>query len=225
MSRIQQIEQHIRTVIENFQHPHLKLAHDFKHVDRVRRWALLIAHKERFSDLEVLEATALLHDIGLAYVEHRRDHARVGAERATQFLTEHRLFANSDITMIAEAIRWHSSLSGGGVLGILLRDADMPDLFGAIGIMCAWMSKYALPEYDPVDIKSETWRMSSADFTSRFEDGMGIGSYIVDQINFQIRCFDNLHTVTAKRIAEPLVAFMENYLIQLESEIITDNEA
>ncbi|MEM8534799.1 MAG: HD domain-containing protein [Chloroflexota bacterium] len=224
MSRTQQIEQHVFRVMENFQYPHLKLAHDFKHVDRVRRWALLIAYEERFSDLEIVEATALLHDIGLAYVEHRRDHAQVGAELATQFLTEHHLFAASEITMIAEAIRYHSSLTGGGVLGDLLRDADMLDLFGAVGIMRAWTSKHMLTEYDPVNVKGETWRMSSADFTSRFKNGVGIGSCVVDQINFQVSCFENLQTATAKKIAEPLVAFMQNYLIQLDLEMKLSQE-
>lgn len=219
MSRVQQIEQYVLQVMGNFQYPYLKLAHDFKHVDRVRRWMLLLSHKEGFSDLEVVEATALLHDIGLAYVEHRRDHAQVGAELAAQFLTKQNIFTAPEIVMIAEAIRYHSSLSGGGVLGGLLRDADMLDLFGAVGIMRAWTSKHMLSEYDPVNVKGETWHMSSADFTSRLKDGTGIGSCVVDQINFQISCFENLQTTTAKKMAEPLIVFMQNYLIQLDLEI------
>lgn len=41
----------------------------------------------------------------------------------------------------------------------------------------------------------------------------------VDQMNFQISFFGDLRTATAKRIGEPLVAFMRAYVIQLESEI------
>lgn len=216
--RIDQIEQHVREVMVQVVRPDLRLAHDFTHVDRVRRWACLIAGQEGVADLELVEATALLHDIGLAFVEHRRDHARVGAERAAEFLAARGLFAGDEIAAIAEAIRCHSSLSGGGTLGALLRDADMLDLFGAHGILRACVSKYALPGYDPRAVKGETWGLAAADFSGRFAAGLGIGPCIVDQLNFQISCFDNLHTATAKELAGPLVAFTRAYLEQLEFE-------
>jgi HD superfamily phosphodiesterase len=219
MQRIRLIEHHVREVMAQVSHPDLRLAHDFKHVDRVRGWACTIAHQEGFADGDVVEATALLHDIGLAYVEQRRDHAYVGAERATHFLSTHQLFPAADIIRIADAIRSHSALTGGGILGTILRDADMMELFGAVGIMRALTSKYALPEYDPDNVKGDTWRLSATAFTQRLTSGMGIGSYIVDQLNFQLSCYDNLQTATAKRAAQPLVAFMQAYLVQLEHEI------
>lgn len=121
--------------------------------------------------------------------------------------------------MIADAIRCRSSLSGGGTLGVILRDADMLDLFGAVGLLRAFTSKYVNPEYNPQLIKGETWSMSAGDFTNRFATGVGIGPTIVDQINFQLSCYDNLQTKRAKQIATPLVAFMKAYLVQLEYEI------
>lgn len=224
MQPIQQIEQHVRQVMAQVVRPDLKLAHDFKHVDRVRHWALAIAYQEGFSNLELVEATALLHDIGLAYVEHRRDHAHVGAARATQFLTEKRFFTATEITLLADAIRAHSALSGGGTLGAILRDADMLDLFGAVGIMRAFTSKYALPEYDPRNITSDTWGWTATEFTQRLTSRNGIGPYIVDQLNFQLSCYDNLQTETAKAAAQPLVAFMQAYLHQLKAEIETNTQ-
>ncbi len=223
MHRIQQIEQHVRKVMAQVVRADLKLAHDFKHVDRVRHWALHIAQQQGFAKLELVEATALLHDIGLAYVAHRRDHARVGAERATQFLCANRFFTTPEITLVADAIRAHSSLSGGGTLGTILRDADMLDLFGAVGIMRAFTSKYALAEYDPQNITSDTWGWTAADFTQRLATGNGIGPYIVDQLNFQLSCYDNLQTETAQVAGQPLVAFMRAYLYQLRAEIETNN--
>jgi putative nucleotidyltransferase with HDIG domain len=217
--RIRHIEQHVQTVVASVVAPDLKLAHDFKHVDRVRGWALQIAQSEGFPDLELVEAAALLHDIGLVYVERRSQHAHVGAEIAAGFLQENNLFTAPEITAIAEAIRCHSSLSGGGQLGEILRDADILDLFGAVGLMRAFTSKYAKPEYDPHNVKGETWGMTSDDFTHRFASGLGIGGYIVDQINFQLSCYENLRTETAKRIAKPFVVFIKTYLLQLESEI------
>jgi putative nucleotidyltransferase with HDIG domain len=223
VQKIQQIEQYVRDVMAHVARPDLQLAHDFKHVDRVRGWALIIAEREGGAEREVVEATALLHDIGLAYVEHRRDHARVGAERAAQFLREQQFFRASEIIAIADAIRCHSSLQGGGHLGALLRDADMLDLFGAIGIMRAFTSKYSLPEYDPQNVKGATWNMTALEFTDRFRSGMGMGAYIVDQLNFQLSCYDNLTTTTAKAIAQPLVAFAKAYLVQLDAEVVARN--
>jgi uncharacterized protein len=219
MDKIQFIEQYVHEVMSNFRCPDLRLAHDYKHVDRVRRHALHLARQEGWSDLEIVEAAALLHDIGLAYVEQRSDHAEAGARRGAEFLREHNLFPEETICRIASAIRYHSSLSGGGALGELLRDADMLDIFGAVGLMRGMVSKYMKAEYEPGNVKGKTWGMSSQDFTERFQQGLGTGPTIIDQLNFQISCFDNLHTRTAHEIARPLVAFMRSYIEQLEREI------
>jgi hypothetical protein len=96
------------------------------------------------------------------------------------------------------AIHAHGATTGGGALGAILRDADILDLLGAVGIMRACTSKYNKPEYDPQQIKGETWGMRAEDFTRRFRQGLGIGPYLVDQINFQISCYDNLQTATAR---------------------------
>jgi uncharacterized protein len=197
----------------------LKIAHDFKHVDRVRGWAVRIAEREGFEDLELVEAAALLHDIGLAQVERRNQHAQVGAEIAAQFLREKQLFTDQEVDAIYEAIRCHSSPSGGGKLGEILRDADKLDAMGAVGIMRAFTSKYAKPEYSPYSVKGDTWGKTMQEFEKRFAEGWGIGDYILDQVNFQISFFGELRTETAKRIAEPLVQFMKAYVLQLETEI------
>jgi uncharacterized protein len=221
---IHRIEQHVQLVMASVANPDLWLAHDFKHVDRVRHHALVIAGAEGFADLAMVEAAALLHDIGLAYVEQRSLHATVGADLAAGFLREHALFAAPEIDAIAEAIRCHSSIAGGGPLGAILRDADILDLFGAVGILRACTSKYARPEYDPRDVKGDTWGMAAEGFTRRFGEGLGIGPHIVDQINFQLSCADNLCTAAARQMARPLVAFMRAYLLQLEAEVLGHNQ-
>jgi hypothetical protein len=45
-----------------------------------------------------------------------------------------------------------------------------------------------------------------------------VGS-IIEQVNQQIRYCDGLHTMTAKKIAIPLVKYMKNFVLQLEKEI------
>jgi uncharacterized protein len=193
-------------------------AHDFNHVDRVRRWAIKIAVAEGFSDLDSVQAAALLHDVGLAHA-HRSQHAEVGANIAGKFLTEQAVFTVPQIAEITEAIRQHSSLQVSNKLGEILQDADILDLLGAVGLMRGFNSMGHKPEYDSQNVKGETWGLSSDQFTARFKSGIGVGPYILDQINFQISCAENLHTDSAKLFAKSLVAFMKALMEQLELEI------
>jgi HD superfamily phosphodiesterase len=209
---IQQIEEYVRSLMIG------EIAHDFKHVDRVRAWASYIAQQEQYPHGDLVEAAALLHDIGLVSGERKR-HAEVGAEQAASFLRERQLFTAAEIDEIAHAIRLHTTLGSKMALPAILQDADVLDMLGAVGIMRAFTSKSKQPEYPPQLIKGETWGLNADQFTERFLAGIGVGDYIVDQINFQISCWENLHTETARGLAEPLVAFMKVYLAQLETEI------
>jgi uncharacterized protein len=218
--KIQEIECFVVRTMGEVQNPDLRIAHDFKHVDRVRRWALHIAKDEGYPDLALIEAAALLHDIGLAYVSERSDHGRVGAEVAARFLHERQIFAESEVDAITEAIRCHNAPpGGGGTLGTILREADTLDALGAVGIMRALTSKYYKSEYDPAKVKGETWGLAIGDFEHRFAAGKGVGPTIADQINMQISLYGNLRTEAARQIAEPLVAYMRAYLEQLDHEI------
>ena len=211
---IQQVEGYVKSIMSN------EVAHDFKHVDRVKNWALQIANKEDYEDLEVVEISALMHDIGLTKAEKRNLHGEVGAKMAAKFLTENNLLTQDKIVEICNAIKFHNNnRKGEGKLLKILRDADMMDLFGAVGIMRAFTSKSSKPEYDVADIKGETWQMRAVDFDKRFDGEIGIGNFIIDQINFQISCYDNLSTGSARQFAKPLVEFMTNYIKQLDAEI------
>ena len=195
-----------------------EIAHDFKHVDRVRNWALQIAANEEFDRRDIVQAAALLHDIGLTQAD-RKMHAEIGAVMAKEFLSERNLFPPSEIEEIANAVMYHNSLNQNGTLADIVMDADILDMLGAVGIMRAFTSKHSKPEYDSRNIKGETWGVTNTGFTERFVAGIGIGNYIVDQINFQQSCWGNLRTTTARRMGQPLVEFMKKYLVQLETEI------
>jgi uncharacterized protein len=218
---IQQIEAYVKASMKTVTAPDLRIGHNFKHVDRVRGWALRIARGEGLDDLAPIEAAALLHDIGLTEVavNERKKHGQVGAEIATRYLGKHGHFDKETRARITDAIRYHNTPSGGGPLGAILRDADKLDALGAVGVVRAFTSKYALPPYDPRDVKGTTWHLPMSGFEARFAAGEGIGTTIVDQINFQISFYDDLHTKTASRLGEPLVAFMRAFVIQLESEV------
>jgi len=213
-SKIKQVENYAKKIMKE------EVAHDFKHVDRVRNWALRIAKEEGYHDIEIVEVTALLHDVGLPYVEERRMHGAIGAEMATKFLRERGFFEEETIEEIANAIRYHCSLEDrGGKLPDILRDADSMDALGAVGIMRAFTSKSSKPEYEPGNVRGDTWGVSSRGFDERLDSKMEVGDYIIDQINFQISLYDDLSTETARRLAKPLVEFMKDYVIQLQREI------
>ena len=216
---IHRIVDYVRRMMAGVAGSDLAIGHDFKHVDRVWRWALVVARGEGFADLEILESAALLHDIGLAHVEERSQHAAVGAEVAAQFLQEEGLFSEEEREAIVDAVRHHNALGDLRPLATLVRDADILDMLGAVGVMRAFTSKYHLPEYDPRNVKGETWEMTARDVDRRFAEGKGVGAHIVDQINFQASCYESLRTATAKQIGGPLVACMRRFLVQLESEI------
>ena len=213
-SKVEQVEDYTRETLTK------EVAHDFKHVDRVRNWALRIAEDEGYEDKDVVEVTALLHDIGLAHTEKRSKHAEVGAEVAVKYLRENRFFSEETVEEIVNAIRYHSSREdGGGKLVAILKDADTLDALGAVGIMRAFTSKSWKPEYEEGSVKGETWGLSARGFDGRIDSEREVGYYVIDQINFQISYYENLRTETAKRLAEPLVEFMREYVLQMEREI------
>ncbi len=202
------------------------VAHDFKHADRVRNWALCIARGEGYDRPDMVEAAALLHDIGLqpqdrhtSMAGERRTHAERGADMAAAFLTDNRLFEQDEIAQITDAIRQHNSPGEGPPLLDILCDGDAMDMLGAVGLMRAFTSKAMLPEYDPQQVKGQTWGQTAPDLRRRKVDGHGVGPCIVDQINLQIAVGDDLRTATARRLARPLVQFMRDFMLQLESEI------
>jgi HD superfamily phosphodiesterase len=215
----------------------LVIAHDFKHVDRVRNWALLITSKESFPKPELIELTALLHDIGLTKISHaseRKEHGTSGAEMAEVFLRDNSNLSGDDIFLITDAIRYHSlspliiakhlqNLGEKGKLLEIINDADLMDALGAVGIMRAFTSKYSLLAYDTANVKGMAWGLSDDECREKF-DGNPSGAIapintIIDQINQQIRYYDSLHTMTAKSVGQPLVNFMKDFVIQLEREI------
>jgi putative nucleotidyltransferase with HDIG domain len=212
-NRIEQIEEYVKAVLP------VNSVHDYEHINRVRNWALVIAHEEIYEKPDLVEAVALLHDIGYSYVDEA-DHGQIGAEKAREYLLENGNFNEKEINEIVNAIRHHSSNRGGeGILLDILRDADMLDGLGAFGILRCIKPMASDPDYNPKNIKGETWGMGVKDFNERMDSDKGAGEYIVDHLNFQISWYGNLATDTARRFAKPLVAFLKKYVLQLESEV------
>jgi uncharacterized protein len=199
---------------------HGNSVHNYGHINRVRSWAVVIARKEGYKKPELVEAAALLHDIGYSYADER-NHGQVGAEKAREYLQETGSFTAGEIDEIVHAIGHHSSNRGGeGMLLDILRDADMLDGLGAFGILRCIKPMASDPDYDPENIKGDTWEMGVKSFNERMDSGRGAGKYIVDHLNFQISWFGNMATETARKHARPLIEFMKTYIQQLESEVL-----
>jgi HD superfamily phosphodiesterase len=219
-SGIEQIEAYAEQMMTGpFVVEAFRIAHEMPHVRRVYAHALRLAQAEGYPHQERVAAAALLHDIGLPVVEKRSDHPRVGAELAARFLQENELFASDEIAEICEAIVYHGRLDGDTPLSHILRDADILDLLGSVGIMRAFTSKAHLPVYDPAYPRGETWGMSADDFTARFQASVGIGPTIMDQINFGMSCYENLSTETAREWGRPLRDTMRQFVIQFAGEV------
>ena len=116
-STIIEIERFVRPLMNSV------IAHDYKHVDRVRVWAKKLAITEGYVLTDEVEAAALLHDIGLSKDTGRR-HAEFSVEMAFPFLHQQAAFGAPSIDRIVDAIRHHSSLNGTGKLYEILQDAD-----------------------------------------------------------------------------------------------------
>ena len=111
-------------------------AHSYEHTLRVRQLCLLIGDKEG-GDAEVLEAAALLHDIGRPEEEVTGEsHAKVGANMAVAFLAT-TSFPNEKLSQVANAIRSHrfsENETPESLEGEILSDADKLDAMGALGL-------------------------------------------------------------------------------------------
>ncbi len=114
----------------------------FGHQPRLYRLTRLVGERQRYDD-DVVYAAAWLHDLGV-FIGHRPeelaalaawDHVRYAMEQAPAVLR--RLgFPEQKIPAVVEAIRTHQAEADPqSVEGIVLRDADILEQLGAIGIL------------------------------------------------------------------------------------------
>jgi uncharacterized protein len=187
-------------------------AHDFAHAERVTANARLLGAAEG-ADLDILLPAALLHEL-FNYPKNHPESSRSGevcAGRASELLDEMR-YPASLIPHIADCIRDHGFSRGivpGKLEGRLLQDADRLDAIGAIGIArcfatCATMQTLFYNVDDPF-------------CRARDPDDRRWG---VDHFYRKLlRIPATLHTEAARRMAAPRIAFLEEFLRQLEREI------
>lgn len=182
-------------------------AHGWLHTDRVRAHIRILARAEGVDAFQA-EAAALLHDVGRTKPGPEAQHGARSASMARPLLEALEL-PEGEIRAILHAIRWHNSLRDDTPLLCILRDADMLDGLGAVGIMRALMSKSHLAPYnadEPFQEGSNHWPPS----------------YCSDQLLAQMEWYDGLNTDTARRIAKKRIEFMAAFVDQARDEIMVN---
>ncbi len=128
--------------------------HGFDHTERVYRNALLISGEENV-DLDIVQASVLLHDIARAKEtdENGVCHSEEGAKMAKEILKEMN-FPDEKIDKVLHCIKVHrfsKGLKAETREAEILQDADRLDALGAMVLvrMIQRSLKYNLPIYDP----------------------------------------------------------------------------
>jgi uncharacterized protein len=199
-------------VKENLQNA--EAGHDWFHVERVYKNALLIANAEA-CNLEIVKLGALLHDIADSKF-HNGDET-IGPKLAREFLESQK--ASEEVIAHVVQIIENISFKGGNFekkftskeLDIV-QDADRLDALGAIGI--ARTFNYGgfknrplyLPNIAPnLHMTKEEYKNSEAPTINHFYEKL-------------LLLKDKMNTETGKKIALERHKFMENFLSQFYAE-------
>jgi uncharacterized protein len=204
-------EEQVLAAVEAWVHERLvadgAVAHGWPHTDRVRRNILPLARAEGV-DPTLAELAALLHDVGRTQPGPENEHGARSAAMAAPLLADLALTA-AERDAVLHAVRWHNSARDDTLLLCVLRDADMLDALGAIGIMRAFMSKSHLPPYDP-----------DAPFDR--DNARRPPIYTSDQFWLQRKFYDWLNTDAARQMAADRLAFMNTFVKQVRQELMPD---
>jgi len=188
--------------------------HDWFHIERVYKNAILIA-KEESCDLEVVQLGALLHDIADSKF-HDGDET-IGPKTARAFLESENVQEETILHVIK--IIENISYKGGNFdkkfhskeLDIV-QDADRLDAIGAIGIARAFnyggFKNRTLynPEIAPkLSMGKEEYKTNDSPTLNHFYEKL-------------LLLKDKMNTPTGKRIAQQRHQFMENFLSQFYAE-------
>ncbi|MBW6516921.1 MAG: HD domain-containing protein [ANME-2 cluster archaeon] len=205
---MKQIENAARSILENAP----SAGHDITHSLRVRDLCLYLAQEEG-GDSQVLEAAALLHDIGrpAEFKDPDTDHAVISAQLAPGILSGAG-FPSRNIPAVVYAIKHHRHSSGvvpDTLEARILQDADRLDISGAVGA-------------------AMTFAYSGAMNRSLYHSGDPLGEhrqldgdeYALDHILSKLTHLPRtMHTVTARQMAEERSRFLNGFVEQLAGEI------
>jgi uncharacterized protein len=187
--------------------------HDWFHVDRVRKNALLILESEQNGDRFIIEMAALLHDIP---DEKLNGSVEEGQQILQAFFDEIQL-PTYIVDQVKEVIG-SVSFSGGekktlsSLEAKIVQDADRLDAIGAVGIArtFAYGGKKGQPIFNPDFATRENMTVE--------EYRHGKSSSIHHFYEKLLLLKDLLNTESAKKIADNRHRYMEEFLTQFYQE-------
>ena len=182
---------------------HPVTAHGWLHTTRVQRLSETLAEAEGVNQF-LARCAALLHDIGRTIPGPEAEHGRRSADLAAPFLQRLDL-TGEEHREILHAIMWHNSGRDDTKLLCVVRDADMLDALGAIGVMRACASRAYLPLYN-----------GDTPFDGEFQRE---SRWVSDQILYQLSFEKWLNTATGKRMAKRRIRFMKSFIEQSTWEL------
>lgn len=202
-------------------------SHDFSHIMRVYNLCVSIAKEEKNVDLEILKASALLHDIARRKEDFDKtgkiDHAVLSAKMAGRILNGLN-YSKEKIEKIKHCIETHrfkGKFKPKTIETKFLFDADKLDVCGTIGVArsACWVGENKAKIYSDVPLsKYIEENILGGKLPGRIIDSSKHALNIEYQIklkNIQKRLF----TKKAKKIARERAKFMKNFFERLEKEI------
>lgn len=210
MSWQNKLEQKIKEYLEGY-----SSCHDYWHLFRVRNSSMCIA-EEVASDEEVLEAGALLHDVG--YKGHESDHKNhqfYGMEIAEEWLPQVG-FPATKIQDVCEVIRLHDDYHKGEnaektshIETKIIQDADKIEALGAIGVarLTYYFGEKGWPIYNdkPVPKVKTIW----------------LDHDLLDQIQRDAMIkYDLLHFDISRRLSQNRYKFLQHFYEELKKELL-----
>lgn len=188
--------------------------HDWFHIERVYKNALLIAQDDSEADLLVVQLGALLHDIADSKF-HDGDES-IGPETARQFLSEN----NVEGDVIEKVVKIIENISFKGGVNReytsreldIVQDADRLDAIGAIGIARTFNyggfknRELYNPDIKPnLNMTKEEYKNSTAPTINHFYEKL-------------LLLKDKMNTPKGKELAQQRHKFMEKFLEQFYKE-------
>jgi uncharacterized protein len=213
MNKPQLIENTIKFVKETLKDA--EGGHDWFHIERVYKNALLIAKDEKVDEF-IVSLGALLHDI--ADAKFYNGDETIGPKVAREFLESNAVDATVilHVENIINFISFKSSLENDSLFSSpeldVVQDADRLDAIGAIGIArCFNYGGFKnRPIYNPeilpnLEMTKEEYKKSSAPTINHFYEKL-------------LLLKDKMNTSTGRRIAAERHSYMEHFLDQFYSE-------
>jgi uncharacterized protein len=215
MSEMAEDQQRILAAAEEYARAELRYegsGHDWRHIERVRNLARIIAREEG-ADLYICELAAVLHDLADAKIAGDEG---TGQRRVRDWLVAQEV-EPSGVERVMEIIATMSFAGGNRppmttLEGRVVQDADRLDAIGAVGIArtFAYGGSRGRLLYDP-DIPPQAHASVEAYHAS---DAPTINHFYEKLLLLK----DRMNTPYARRLAEGRHAYMETFLAEFYAE-------